>query len=257
MTKTKEIIKRIIPKTFRSFIRFAPSDILRQFLFVSNSVRRKDLAKQFQILRNIEDYVDFALEKLETLQKREEIISFLKIVYREAPKRICEIGTYNGGTNFMLYHNLPSVNIMIGIDLYVKNRFFLRFFSKPSKYLYFLNGESCNPKILLKVERLLEGQKLDLLFIDGDHSYDGVRKDFLNYRGYMRQGGLIAFHDINPDNFILHGVETSSYVGGVPMFWANLKHAYPFYEFISDPNQYGCGIGLIKYIKEANVPNDL
>jgi hypothetical protein len=36
-----------------------------------------------------------------------------------------------------------------------------------------------------------------LLFIDGDHRYEGVRRDFEMYSPLVGAGGLIAFHD-NP-----------------------------------------------------------
>ncbi len=36
------------------------------------------------------------------------------------------------------------------------------------------------------------GEKIDLLFIDGDHSLQGVAKDFAAYRGFVRDGGIIA-----------------------------------------------------------------
>ena len=44
----------------------------------------------------------------------------------------------------------------------------------------------------------LGGAELDFLFIDGDHSYAGVKQDFEKYSGYVKRGGLIAFHDIRP-----------------------------------------------------------
>jgi len=34
------------------------------------------------------------------------------------------------------------------------------------------------------------------LFIDGDHTYDGVRDDFDNWAQYVAVGGHIAFHDM-------------------------------------------------------------
>jgi predicted O-methyltransferase YrrM len=43
---------------------------------------------------------------------------------------------------------------------------------------------------------------LDLIFVDGDHSYEGVRADWLNYRDKVRVGGLVLFHDYcNTEDF--------------------------------------------------------
>lgn len=36
---------------------------------------------------------------------------------------------------------------------------------------------------------------LDFLFIDGDHSYNGVKTDYLTYKDKVRAGGIIGFHD--------------------------------------------------------------
>ncbi len=35
-----------------------------------------------------------------------------------------------------------------------------------------------------------------LLFIDGDHSYDGVTRDFALWARFVVQGGLVALHDV-------------------------------------------------------------
>ena len=36
---------------------------------------------------------------------------------------------------------------------------------------------------------------LDFVFIDGDHSYEGVRRDWEDWSPNVRRGGLIALHD--------------------------------------------------------------
>ena len=36
---------------------------------------------------------------------------------------------------------------------------------------------------------------VDMVFIDGDHSYDAVRRDIVNYKPLVRTGGLICGHD--------------------------------------------------------------
>ncbi|MCT7989219.1 TylF/MycF/NovP-related O-methyltransferase [Laspinema olomoucense] len=53
------------------------------------------------------------------------------------------------------------------------------------------------------------------IFIDGDHSYEGVRKDVLNYYPLLAPGGILVFHDYLPpltdENrdaiFFHHGLE--------------------------------------------------
>jgi predicted O-methyltransferase YrrM len=37
---------------------------------------------------------------------------------------------------------------------------------------------------------------VDLLFIDGAHTYEGVLADFTNYFGWLKSGGVIAMHDV-------------------------------------------------------------
>jgi predicted O-methyltransferase YrrM len=36
---------------------------------------------------------------------------------------------------------------------------------------------------------------LDLLFIDGDHSYEGVKADWDSYREFLGKGSIVVFHD--------------------------------------------------------------
>lgn len=43
----------------------------------------------------------------------------------------------------------------------------------------------------------LEDESFDLVFIDGNHSYEYVKKDLENYSNKVRRGGIIALHDAN------------------------------------------------------------
>lgn len=38
-------------------------------------------------------------------------------------------------------------------------------------------------------------QSIDLLFIDGDHSYKGTRSDWDKWHGHVAEGGIVMFHD--------------------------------------------------------------
>lgn len=41
--------------------------------------------------------------------------------------------------------------------------------------------------------------KIDLLFIDGDHSYEGVKQDFDLYSSILSNNGIIIIHDTDPN----------------------------------------------------------
>ncbi len=67
----------------------------------------------------------------------------------------------------------------------------LRLMGTPEAASEILQGLSEDEDILRKVE----GRMFDFLIIDGDHSYDGVKRDFENYVSLVRPGGLIVFDD--------------------------------------------------------------
>ena len=55
--------------------------------------------------------------------------------------------------------------------------------------------------MVMKSEEAAKGwtQPISLLWIDGAHDYENVKKDFLSWAPYLREGGIIAFDDaINP-----------------------------------------------------------
>lgn len=57
------------------------------------------------------------------------------------------------------------------------------------------------------------------------------------YSGLVRDGGIVALHDIVP------GAEEA--VGGVPTFWEEIKNKYQYKELVRAWNQGGFGIGVI------------
>jgi len=46
----------------------------------------------------------------------------------------------------------------------------------------------------------LWNKPISLLFIDGDHSYEGVQKDYNAWINYVKDGGTVLYHDLDhPD----------------------------------------------------------
>jgi predicted O-methyltransferase YrrM len=48
------------------------------------------------------------------------------------------------------------------------------------------------------INTLEEGKKFDLVYIDGMHTYDQIKKDITNYLPIINEGGFIAGHDFHP-----------------------------------------------------------
>jgi hypothetical protein len=132
---------------------------------------------------------------------------------------------------------------LIVMDLYIKNRWRLRRAAPAGQSIHTIDGDTTHPLTVSRLRRKLRGRKIDLLIVDGDHLWRGVKHDFLTYREFVRDGGLIAFHDIcaatDPDS--------PAWTGDVPAFWQTVSPLYSSQEFIDSPGQQGFGIGVIRY----------
>ena len=181
------------------------------------------------------------------IQIREEIKNLLLILDKAKPKVILEIGTARGGTLFLFSNIAHEEATLISVDLYqtIEKRILFRYIGKEKQKIFLIQGDSHSIETLRKIEGILRDDKVDFLFIDGDHSYEGVKKDFEMYSPLVRKGGIIAFHDIIPDYYTKYGIKTSSWAGEVYKFWDEVKEKYEHLEIVKDKNQDGFGIGII------------
>jgi len=184
-------------------------------------------------------------------QNRGEVLALLDIVADIKPRRACEIGSMEGGTLFLLTQMCHPEAHVISLDwryTQARRQTFPRF-ARHRQRLSLVEADSHDPDTRRRVERLLAGEPLDFLFIDGDHSYTGVKSDFEMFAPLVRAGGVVAFHDIVPDWRASRGEPTVRDSGGVPKFWSELRNRYfpNCREFIDDPRQDGCGIGIIHW----------
>jgi len=199
---------------------------------------------------NLNELLNFTFNSLTGLIKPSqvygEISQLLELVDTIKPRTILEIGTANGGTLFLFSRVAPEDATIISIDLpggkfgggYPKWRGVLyKSFALPGQKIHLLRADSHKRETLEQVKAILGGREIDLLFIDGDHTYEGVKKDFETYSPLVKEGGIIAFHDI------VLGPEEN--VGGVPEFWRKVKDSYESKEIVEDWSQNGYGIGVI------------
>jgi len=179
------------------------------------------------------------------LQNRSEIQQLLDQVKARKPKRILEIGTANGGTLFLFCQVAAADAVAISVDLPggwfgggypAWKKLVYRDFVRPNQQLHLLRADSHSDETFARVKEILGDTKLDFMFIDGDHTYDGVKQDYLRYRELCAPDALIGFHDIVPN--------ATDPDCEVPRFWNELRSPQTA-EFVDDWNQPGAGIGVI------------
>lgn len=170
------------------------------------------------------------------------------LVRERPPKRILEIGTGRGGSTYFLAKLGGEGSLVVTVDADPKAKQAVALFGKqPGQQVHALTGSSHDPLTVEKVASLLGEAPVDLLYIDGDHSYEGVRKDFELYKRFCGPKSVACFHDIIPDYSVTRKIKTESCTGEVYKFWAELKAEYKHLEFVQDPEQDGFGIGVIYF----------
>jgi len=225
-----------LPLFGRIAVRFAP----RKFREMDHSVS------------GLSDAVSLSLEfnhlgiSITPLQIPEEIQRFLEVAKEIEPRTIVEIGTAKGGTLYLLTKIADKKARLISIDLpgglfgggYERWRIpLIQSFAQDSQEIVLMMDDSHNEETVRKLKDILGGGMIDLLFIDGDHRYKGVRKDFEMYSPLVRKGGIIAFHDICPG--------PPEAVGGVPLFWKEIMGKHPNMSIIKNQSQSRYGIGVL------------
>lgn len=194
--------------------------------------------KNFDIVYNTKNIAQIIPEMAEFLDR-------LKIL---KPKVIVEIGSYCCGVLACIAKVLPnSLYIAVDIgDLGPKNELARENIASILRLKILDHRDSHDSKTVEDLREILDEQEINVLIIDGDHSYQGVKQDFEMYSPLVNKNGLILIHDIKEcDQYRKTGVE-------VWRFWNEIKSKYRTEEIkYNNPQEYGadsCGWGII-YLK--------
>ena len=203
-----------------------PIEFYRHEIFFRNTFDRLYLKPQTKIRRNGSMQIPLEIENLQLT------------VANHQPKIIVEIGTANGGT-LARWLEIPSAEIVISIDYPIgihggqgfEERTYvisdaLEQSNLTNKQFYAINGDSKHPYLVARLEEILDGKKIDFLFIDGDHTYQGVKGDFDIYEQFLNENSIVGFHDIIDSEF---HAENNCFVSTL---WSELKQKYESVEFM-------------------------
>ena len=177
--------------------------------------------------KNNEKAIDSFFSKVDSLVEgricHRTIILLHILCSLEPIESYMEIGTHNGGSMSMVVSN-PDVSYALGVDLFEnvydeskhlnKGRFHLySYFRRDNLSLQktnrnidavknhfesntetqFIVGNSFFDDTEKAVAQL--DRTFDLIFIDGDHTYEGVKNDFQRYKKFLKPQGYILFDD--------------------------------------------------------------
>jgi predicted O-methyltransferase YrrM len=141
-------------------------------------------------------------------QCHHRVVALRQLAQACSAETYLEIGVHNG-TSMSYAASAPSVRLCVGIDLfedtrghYVRDRITttrtqanVERNKNPNCVVTLLKGDSRAQETVRRAGEMLGGSKVDILFIDGDHSYQGARGDYAAYRHLVRNGGFVVFDD--------------------------------------------------------------
>lgn len=122
-------------------------------------------------------------------QDEYELSVILQLFDDPGIRRVIEIGTFAGGLTWAL-EQLPAVERIVTVDIAQRPRY-------RGHKTSFILGDSSDNDTVLEVDSELGENMADLLVIDGGHEIAQVLSDWELYQGFVRQGGMVMFHDIN------------------------------------------------------------
>jgi len=212
----------------------------------------KKVKQEILRIHTISDAIEFAFTfrvltfSINPSQVKYEIRKLLELLKETNPKLILEIGTAGGGSLMLFSCVADAEATIISVDLpwvsfgggYPEWKIpIYQVFAKNRQMIKLLRANSHDPETLELVKTIADHGMVDFLFIDGDHTYGGVKMDFEMYSPLVKKGGIIAFHDIVPGPI--------QNVGGVPEYWSEIKQKFNYVEIVDSWHQAGYGIGVI------------
>ena len=122
-----------------------------------------------------------------TQQVREELVDFLTLLQNNNVKNVLQVGLGHWASTHFVLSLLVDHITTVEYD----REFIERYLPEmDDEFEAILHGDST------VVHSVINGE-FDAVFIDGNHSYEYVKKDLENFLPKVKEGGIVALHDAN------------------------------------------------------------
>ena len=160
-----------------------------------------------------DEIVGYAVNRWGALQDPTELAEFIDHIRPLQARVLVEIGTHAGGCWHALTHAAHPEALCISIDYECySTEYSLKALALPGQTVHKIKANSHDWDTRLELQRILGYERdIDVLFIDGDHHYESVKRDHELYAPLVRDGGIVGFHDITRDASCEPGCEVIDY----------------------------------------------
>jgi hypothetical protein len=185
-------------------------------------------------LQEAEALVQEVFAKLGAIQSGIEMRDFALFCAEHEIASFIELGTCVGGMFYLLDHACkPGLRISMDMpwgqrdpkDKDGAEATFRKLFPSAVEIWGNIHDEAQHQRLA----GFLNGQKVDLLWIDADHSYEGCRRHVEMYGDFVRPGGFVAFHDIANGH-------------GCQKFYEETCEFHRHWEFVDSAHPFGIGV---------------
>lgn len=118
--------------------------------------------------------------------------------YAKGSKCAIEIGVYEGVNTINIASTMHSDGLLYAIDPFFKGKLGICYYEKIAKKMVANHHLTHKVKFITALSSdaaPLVPNEIDFIFIDGDHSVEGIKKDWELYAPKIVKGGVILLHD--------------------------------------------------------------
>jgi predicted O-methyltransferase YrrM len=154
-----------------------------------------------------------------------EILNF--ILNKKEIDSMLEIGSAAGANAKVFYEILKLNELFIIDDNQHGKHLFRKENLKDKNYKEYIG----NSQTIEAVNWLSSFQKkFDIIYVDGDHSYEGVKKDVENYLQFLKDDGFIIFHDTAACEGVIRLISELEKFNLVEVFSSKLRMGISIYK---------------------------